>query len=102
MHHDRTAHYDPSIFSVNSLEQAKKVILTPEAGRSTDERWEHETPHICNLIEHQMVIDANSVIVDYGCGVGRIAKELINRHKCHVIGADISPNMRALAASYVR
>ena len=101
MLHDATARYDPSIFSVDTLAQAKRIILTPEIGRSTDERWARETPHICDLITNQMVINGDSIIVDYGCGVGRIARELIRRHKCHVIGVDISASMRALAASYV-
>jgi SAM-dependent methyltransferase len=41
------------------------------------------------------------LLLDYGCGIGRSAKELIARCGCHVIGVDISPSMRALAAVYV-
>jgi ubiquinone/menaquinone biosynthesis C-methylase UbiE len=46
-------------------------------------------------------IDKHSLVLDYGCGVGRIAKELINRTGCTVIGVDISSGMRGFAASYV-
>ena len=40
-------------------------------------------------------------VLDYGCGIGRMAKELIVRHGCRVIGVDISPSMRALSVEYV-
>lgn len=94
--------YDPSVFTrVTSLDAAKRIILTDEASLTTDQRWEKETPHICDLIEQNVALSETSVVLDYGCGVGRIAKELINRHGCFVFGVDISPNMRALAASYV-
>jgi SAM-dependent methyltransferase len=38
------------------------------------------------------------VVVDYGCGVGRLAKEIPNQ----VLGVDISEHMRRLATDYVR
>ena len=41
-------------------------------------------------------------MLDYGCGIGRIAKELIDRTGCSVVGVDISSQMRALASQYVR
>lgn len=98
-----SAAYDPGVFvNVNSIDAAKRIILTPEKELSTDQRWSAETPHVCDLIEHQVRLTGRSVVVDYGCGVGRIAKELIRRHACRVIGVDIAPNMRALAASYVK
>lgn len=94
--------YDPSIFTkVKSLAEAKRVILTPERVLGTEERWQRETPHIADLIEHQVSLQKNDVVVDYGCGVGRVTKEILGRTKCNIIGVDISPNMRALAASYV-
>jgi len=39
--------------------------------------------------------------LDYGCGVGRLAKALIERFDCFVVGADISQDMRGLAPGYV-
>lgn len=94
--------YDPSIFlRVTSLQEAKRIILTDEQTLNTDQRWERETPHICDLIHSQINLTDESIVLDYGCGIGRIAKELIKRHNCFVIGADISHNMQALASSYV-
>lgn len=94
--------YDPRIFTqVTDLESAKRIILTPEKEYSTDERWKRETPHIADRIQQATALSVSSVVLDYGCGVGRMAREILKRQQCTVIGTDISPNMRALAASYV-
>jgi SAM-dependent methyltransferase len=41
------------------------------------------------------------VVLDYGCGVGRLAKAMIETSGCSVIGVDISQSMRQLARDYV-
>ena len=76
-----------------------RIILTPEDGMSSVHRWKTETPYLMSLIEKHIVNGAT--VLDYGCGIGRLAKPLIEKHSCDVIGVDISPNMRALAASCV-
>lgn len=95
-----TATYSPEIFNVGSLAQAREVILTNEEDLTTDQRWERETPHLIDLMAC-LELTPNSVVLDYGCGIGRLAKGLIERYGCRVIGADISPNMRAFAANHV-
>lgn len=92
--------YSAAVFDVSSIEAAKAIILTPEGG-STDERWAKETPVVADLIGAQVELSPESWVLDYGCGIGRLSKELIARHGCSVIGVDISPYMRALAAVYV-
>jgi cyclopropane fatty-acyl-phospholipid synthase-like methyltransferase len=92
--------YHSGIFDVKDMAQAMGIILTPE-GVTTEERWQTETPYLVDLINASMEITAQSILVDYGCGIGRMAKELIIRHGCNVIGVDISPSMRALAVMYV-
>ena len=93
--------YAPCLFEVDDLETAKKVILTPEQGTTTEERWEKETPYIVEQISDYLKPDSGSCILDYGCGVGRIAKLLIDHFNCRVVGMDISPAMRRLAQDYV-
>jgi autotransporter strand-loop-strand O-heptosyltransferase len=97
----QNASYDAGIFDVGNLDEAQRIILTPENGRTTHERWDSETPYLTSLVAENLKLTASSVVVDYGCGVGRLAKELISRHGCRVIGVDISANMRALAERYV-
>jgi Methylase involved in ubiquinone/menaquinone biosynthesis len=96
----RQATYSPAIYNVGTIEQAKRIILTPEDA-STEQRWKRETPYLLSLIEKSIAIDKNSMVLDYGCGIGRMSKALIERFGCWVVGVDISPSMRELAYSYV-
>jgi 2-polyprenyl-3-methyl-5-hydroxy-6-metoxy-1,4-benzoquinol methylase len=93
--------YYPHVFHVNDVQQAMRIILTPE-GSTTEERWKTETPYVAGLIQDALAITPETIIVDYGCGIGRMSKELIARHGCRVVGVDISPSMRALAVVYVQ
>ena len=92
--------YNPAVFDVDDLLAAMRIILTPEDS-STEVRWKTETPYLADLTGQWIEITRQSLLLDYGCGVGRMAKELIVRHACRVIGVDISPSMRALAPMYV-
>lgn len=97
----RQATYSPAVFNVGDIEQAKRIILTTEGKFTTDERWRVETPYLLSLIERTMDLGEDSVVLDYGCGIGRMSKALIERFGCRVVGVDISVSMRALAAVYV-
>ena len=48
-----------------------------------------------------MHLSQESILIDFGCGIGRIAKALIEKTGCHVIGVDISSTMRSQAIAYV-
>ena len=93
--------YNPDVFNVRDIPQAMRIILTAEDS-TTEARWQTETPHVCDLIARAIDLKPGSFVLDYGCGIGRIAKELIARHGCHVIGVDISPAMRVLSVVYVQ
>jgi SAM-dependent methyltransferase len=98
----RTAQYYPEIFNVRDIAHAKKIILTEEGpGAGTDDRWAIETPYVMELIGAAFALRPEMVVLDYGCGIGRLAKAMIEASGCCVIGVDISASMRALAASYV-
>src|SRR5215831_18752091 len=92
--------YDPSRYiDIENIDEAVHIITTPTEGMTSQERWEQETPVLMTLFEK--FIKRESVVLDYGCGIGRLAKPLITKLDCQVVGVDISPNMRALAASLV-
>jgi cyclopropane fatty-acyl-phospholipid synthase-like methyltransferase len=95
-----TLTYCPEVFTVRTMDEAKAIILTQEA-EGTHERWEKETPYLAGEISTRLGLDENSVVLDYGCGIGRLAKVLIEATGCTVIGVDISPSMRSLAHIYV-
>lgn len=93
--------YSPAIFHPVDLETAKSIILTRTPDMTTNERWEIETRNLSELLGRELNLDSESRILDYGCGVGRVAKALIERYRCSIIGIDISPDMRRMAVDYV-
>lgn len=93
--------YDPTVFNVASQRQAMDIILTPEAGMSTDERWERETPDFLRRMEPYILGRSSFRVIDWGCGLGRIARPLCHTYACDVVGVDLSPDMRRLAPVYV-
>jgi SAM-dependent methyltransferase len=94
--------YYPEVFDAKSLDAAKNIILTNEGeGADTETRWALETPYITALTREHLQPTHASVVIDYGCGIGRISKELIEQTDCLVVGVDISPEMRAMALEYV-
>lgn len=95
--------YYPEIFDAPDLTSAKEIILTPEGpGADTESRWAVETPYVLELITNALGLTPEMVVLDYGCGIGRMAKAMIDASGCSVIGIDISPNMRAMASDYVQ
>lgn len=93
--------YQPDVFYVDSLEDAKSIILTPTRDTSTEERWIKETPYLLEQLGNELEPKSDDLILDYGCGVGRLAKEMIARYGCVVLGVDISNQMLQLAINYV-
>jgi ubiquinone/menaquinone biosynthesis C-methylase UbiE len=93
--------YDPGVFEAPDLARAKHVILTPEPGQATDERWARETPYLAQLLGEGLALKAGQLVIDYGCGIGRMAKALIERYDVQILGVDISQQMRSLAPAYV-
>ena len=94
------ATYSPFVFDVSTVAHAKAIILTQEDERTTDERWEIETPYFLDLIG-KMNIKPEHTVLDYGCGIGRLSKGMIDRFGCKVLGVDISASMREMAIDYV-
>lgn len=94
--------YNPKIFDTKTIEDAKKIILTTESGMQTDERWVKETPFLKEDIGTFFKdFNKESIVVDFGCGIGRVSKEIIDKIGCKVIGVDISQSMRTMAKEYV-
>lgn len=93
--------YFPEIFDIPTVEQAKQIILTNEGGADSETRWQTETPYVMELILRAFTLGPDMVVLDYGCGIGRLARALIDASGCSVIGVDISQSMRRLARDYV-
>lgn len=98
----REAMYDPRIFDVGGEAAARAIILTPDSGQSTEERWRRETPYLASLATELLQLRPGLIALDFGCGIGRLARALIGSTQCSVIGVDSSASMRRLASGYVR
>ncbi|MBV9786016.1 MAG: class I SAM-dependent methyltransferase [Acidisphaera sp.] len=97
-----TARYYPEIYDAADLRRAKEIILTDEGpGADTDTRWAVETPYILELLGQAFELRPEMLLLDYGCGIGRMARAIIETAGCSVIGVDTSPRMRRLAEDYV-
>ena len=59
--------YNPEIFSVGDVQDAKAIILTAE-NSTTDARWGQETPYLSALIASQQKITADTVVLDHAIG----------------------------------
>jgi SAM-dependent methyltransferase len=90
--------YFPDVFNVQSETHAKSIILTPEAGLTPDERWAQETEFLTPWLAYL----PTGLLIDYGMGIGRLARLLVQRDYCVVLGVDISQDMRRLAETYVQ
>ncbi|MEX0677014.1 MAG: class I SAM-dependent methyltransferase [Pirellulales bacterium] len=98
---DRRAVFRPDFYEVPSLEHAKMLTVTSEQGMTGAERWVLETAYVVEDIGKFFPIEAESWVLDYGCGTGRISKGLVEKHGCHAVGIDASKSMRLLAPEYV-
>jgi cyclopropane fatty-acyl-phospholipid synthase-like methyltransferase len=92
--------YNPNFFMPSSLEHAKQIILTPE-DQTVDDRWKLETEWTIKLLDSLFDLTPNSVVLDWGCGIGRLSKTIIEKFDCNVVGVDIEPKMLGYAVDYV-
>lgn len=68
---------------------------------SVDERWVQETKLFGDAILRH-IPQGPCAILDYGCGIGRVSKEILSRHpSCTIMGIDNSEVQLAHAYSYV-
>lgn len=94
-------------YDVSDLDQAKLVTvgvrgLNDEQTRiETHARWVAETQYALEFLTDRLDIDRSTIVLDYGCGTGRVAKALIDHAGCRVIGVDASPSMRMIAGAQV-
>jgi ubiquinone/menaquinone biosynthesis C-methylase UbiE len=93
--------YTPAIFErISSMAAAKELILNPDK-LNTTARWKRETAWTASLIFEHARLTPESQTLDVGCGVGRLAKVIIDKGWGRVTGIDISQKMRELATEYV-
>ena len=89
-----------NLFKPRDFNEGKHAVVGDCNGIPMEERWKVETPLFAENI-FKLVKDVESpTILDYGCGVGRLAKEVLS-NKCTVWGVDASQEMMTQAEAYV-
>ena len=97
----RVANFLPHFFETDDPKRARELILTKSDTMSSDERWLRETPYLVEKMLREIPVSKTDLVLDFGCGIGRVAKSLMERVGCGVIGVDISSSMRKMAPEYV-
>jgi ubiquinone/menaquinone biosynthesis C-methylase UbiE len=84
-------------WTVSTLEEAKheRVTVPPQPEIWTDE---HQSRVVDQLFA-SVPVTPDSRILDYGCGVGRITRQLARRG-CRVIAVDVAEQMLAFCREY--
>jgi tetratricopeptide (TPR) repeat protein len=89
------------MFTPHTLAEGIETVVGACNGFSAEQRMEQETPLFARAIWRNIPRDADAVL-DYGCGIGRIAKALLTLDPMLRIDAvDTSEDERNLAREYV-
>ena len=91
--------YIKEVFDVTTFEQAKHVVLTSDPDNPN--KFENETNFLVDEIQKKNIITMDSTVLDFGCGMGRVSKKLIDTFDCNIIGVDISNTMLTFANIYI-
>jgi SAM-dependent methyltransferase len=78
--------HNPAIFDQEDYAAARGIVVTPEMGLSTDERWKMETEYLLPYLDRI----PEGPVLDYGCGPGRLSEALNTYCLRDVIGVDTS------------
>lgn len=88
-------------FEVGNFADGVHSVVGDCNGYTAQQRFDLETPIFSKAINSHIEKD-HKVILDYGCGVGRIAREILRINKTvNIIGLDASKDERRLANEYV-
>jgi SAM-dependent methyltransferase len=90
--------YIKEAFDVTTFAQAKNVVLSDDP--NDPKKFDRETDFLVDTIKDNITITDESVVLDFGCGMGRVSKKLIDTFNCNVIGVDISDSMLTFARLY--
>jgi ADP-heptose:LPS heptosyltransferase/SAM-dependent methyltransferase len=90
---------DHNLFKPKNIEEGRHEVVGDCNGFTMQQRWDAETPAFAEAILRFARREAE--ILDYGCGVGRLAKEILNQNKSvFVTGTDASEEMMREAEGY--
>ncbi len=93
--------YAEQVFNADNNEKAQLISLPPAAGLDSRGRALKESMPTLDLLNRCIEIKPGDLIIDFGCGYGRLSKLLIERFGAFVIGVDLSGSMRNTASKFI-
>lgn len=93
--------YAPVFFESDNVEQLRRVILSAPADVDYEEYWDRSGRVMARTIATLLGLTPDSRVLDFGCGIGRLARPVIQTVGCRVTGVDLSHSMLATAVGYV-
>lgn len=88
-------------FESGNVEQLRRVILSAPADVDYDEYWDRSGRVMAETIATVLGLTPESHVLDFGCGIGRLARPVIQTAGCRLAGVDLSHSMLATAVGYV-
>ena len=100
--HRETVNESP-LFAPKDLDEGKHCVVGNCNGFPMEERWATETPLFAKVINEKLMAIKAKTVVDFGCGVGRLAKEVLKLNPyVRLSGVDNSKKMLDIAMQHVR
>ena len=90
--------YLKEAFYPQSIEAAKNICITPDS--KNPHKFNEETRYLIKFLNSRGLLQTRPEILDFGCGMGRISKHLVDLG-CKVVGMDFSIPMLMAANAYV-
>lgn len=90
--------YLKSVFNPSNLQHAMEIVLTPDS--SDPRKFENETSFLVKFLADQWIVRDGTRVLDFGCGMGRIARPLLSLFDCEIVGLDLSTKMLEHARVY--
>ena len=75
--------YIKEVFQPTNLQHAKDICLSPDS--NDPDKFQKETDFFVEWLIAQGFVSSDLKIADFGCGVGRISRELIIKTNCNFL-----------------
>lgn len=89
------------VFESNDFDALRRIVLSAPDHIDYDDYWQRTSEITAAVAVRELGLTPSSVTLDFGCGVGRVAREVLRQVPCRLVGVDISRSMLTQAERYV-
>jgi 2-polyprenyl-3-methyl-5-hydroxy-6-metoxy-1,4-benzoquinol methylase len=91
--------YIKEVFEPTTIQHAMHICLTSDP--ENPNKFLEETSFFVKAISEYNIINSDTKVLDFGCGMGRISRGFVEYFGCNVIGLDANENMLKFANIFV-